>query len=64
MMFIGIAVIDGKMFRNAEVDATDKETAEKEIHAILRKRYIGQINIIKVEVLSEWERKVKYERSR
>ena len=52
------------MFRNAEVDAPDKETAEKEIHAILRKKYIGQINIIKVEVLSEWEKKVKYERSR
>lgn len=64
MRFIGVAVIDGKMFRNAEVDAPNKETAEKEIYAILRKRYIGQINIIKVEVLSEWEKKVKYERSR
>ena len=64
MRFIGIAVIDGKMFRNAEVDAPDQDSAEKEIYAILRKRYIGQINIIKVEVLSEWEKKVKYERSR
>ena len=64
MRFIGIAVIDGKMFRNAEVDVPSKDSAEKEIYAILRKKYIGQINIIKVEVLTEWERKVKYERSR
>lgn len=64
MRFIGIAVIDGKMFRNAEVDAPDQDSAEKEIYAILRKRYIGQINIIKVEALDEWERKLKYEMSR
>ena len=64
MRFIGIAVIDGKMFRNAEVDAPDQDSAEKEIYAILRKRYVGQINIIKVEALDEWERKLKYEMSR
>lgn len=64
MRFIGIAVIDGKMFRNAEVDAPDQDSAEKEIYEILRKRYIGQINIIKVEALDEWERKLKYEMSR
>jgi hypothetical protein len=64
MKFVGIATINGERFKTIEVDATSPESAEQQVLDIMHKKYIGQINVIKVEVLDEWIKKVKYERSR
>ena len=64
MKYVGIATIDGERFKTIETDAPDKESAEQKVLDIMHKKYIGQINVIKVEVLDEWIKKVKYERSR
>ena len=64
MRYVGIATINGERFKTIEVDAPDKESAEQEVLNIMHDKYVGQINVIKVEVLEEWIRKVKYERSR
>jgi hypothetical protein len=62
--YVGIATINGERFKSIEVDARNKDSAEKKVLKIMRKKYIGQIDIIKVEVLDEWIKIVKYERSR
>ena len=64
MKYVGIATINGERFKSIEVDARNKESAEKKVLKIMRKKYVGQIDIIKVEVLDEWIKIVKYERSR
>lgn len=64
MKYVGVATINGERFKTIEVDAPDKESAEQQVLDIMHKKYIGQINVIKVEVLEEWIKKVKYERSR
>ena len=64
MKYVGIATINGERFKSIEVDARNKDSAEKKVLKIMRKKYVGQIDIIKVEVLGEWIKKVKYERSR
>ena len=64
MKFVGIATINGERFKTIEVESPDKESAEQQVLDIMNKRYVGQINVIKVEVLETWIRKVKYERSR
>lgn len=64
MKFVGIATINGERFKTIEVEAPDKESAEQQVLDIMHKKYIGQINVIKVEVLDEWIKKVEYERSR
>ena len=64
MRYVGIATINGERFKTIEVYAPDKESAEQQLLDIMHKKYIGQISIIKVEVLEEWIKKVKYERSR
>ena len=64
MKYVGIATINGERFKSIEVDARNKESAEKKVLRIMRKKYVGQIDIIKVEVLKEWIKKVEYERSR
>lgn len=64
MKYVGIATINGERFKSIEVDARNKESAEKKVLKIMRRKYVGQIDIIKVEVLEEWIKKVKYERSR
>ena len=64
MRYVGIATINGERFKTIEVDAPDKESAEQEVLDIMHGKYVGQINVIKVEVLEEWIKKVKYERSR
>jgi hypothetical protein len=62
--YVGIATINGERFKSIEVDARNKDSAEKKVLKIMRKKYVGQIDIIKVEVLDEWIKTVKYERSR
>ena len=64
MKYVGIATINGERFKSIEVDARNKDSAEKKVLKIMRKKYVGQIDIIKVEVLDEWIKIVKYERSR
>ena len=64
MKYVGIATINGERFKSIEVDARNKDSAEKKVLKIMRKKYVGQIDIIKVEVLDEWIKTVKYERSR
>lgn len=64
MKYVGIATINGESFKSIEVDARNKESAEKKVLKIMRRKYVGQIDIIKVEVLDEWIKIVKYERSR
>ena len=64
MKYVGIATINGERFKSIEVDAKNKDFAEKKVLKIMRKKYVGQIDIIKVEVLDEWIKIVKYERSR
>ena len=64
MKYVGVATINGERFKSIEVDAPDKESAEQQVLDIMHNKYIGQINIIKVEVLSEWTKKVKDVRSR
>ena len=64
MKYVGIATINGERFKSIEVNARNKDSAEKKVLKIMRKKYVGQIDIIKVEVLEEWIKKVKYERSR
>lgn len=64
MKFVGIATINGERFKTIEVEAPDKESAEQQVLDIMHKKYVGQINVIKVEVLDEWIKIVKYERSR
>ena len=64
MKYVGIATINGERFKSIEVNARNKESAEKKVLKIMRKKYVGQIDIIKVEVLDEWIKIVKYERSR
>lgn len=64
MKYIGVATINGERFKSIEAEAPDKESAEQQVLDIMHKKYIGQINVIKVEVLDEWIKKVKYERSR
>ena len=64
MKYVGIATINGERFKSIEVDARNKESAEKKVLKIMRRKYVGQIDIIKVEVLDEWIKIVKYERSR
>ena len=64
MRYVGIATINGERFKTIEVYAPDKESAEQEVLNIMHGKYVGQINVIKVEVLETWIKKVKYERSR
>lgn len=64
MKYVGIATINGERFKSIGVDAKNKDSAEKKVLRIMRKKYVGQIDIIKVEVLDEWIKIVKYERSR
>lgn len=64
MKYVGIATINGERFKSIEVDARNKDSAEKKVLKIMRKKYVGQIDVIKVEVLDEWIKIVKYERSR
>lgn len=64
MKYVGIATINGERFKSIEVNARNKDSAEKKVLKIMRKKYVGQIDIIKVEVLDEWIKIVKYERSR
>ena len=64
MKYVGIATINGERFKSIEVDAKNKDSAEKKVLKIMRRKYVGQIDIIKVEVLDEWIKIVKYERSR
>ena len=64
MKYVGVATINGERFKTIEVDAPDTDSAEQQVLDIMHKKYIGQINVIKVEVLDEWIKKVTYERSR
>ena len=64
MKYVGVATINGERFKTIEVDAPDTDSAEQQVLDIMHKKYIGQINVIKVEVLDEWIKKVKCERSR
>ena len=64
MKYVGIATINGERFKSIEVNARNKDSAEKKVLKIMRRKYVGQIDIIKVEVLDEWIKIVKYERSR
>lgn len=64
MKYVGIATINGERFKSIEVNARNKDSAEKKVLKIMRRKYVGQIDIIKVEVLETWIKKVKYERSR
>ena len=63
MEYVVIATVDDR-FKTIETEAPDKDSAEQQTYESLSEKYVGQIRIIKVEVKSEWERKVKYERSR
>ena len=63
MDYVVIATVDDR-FKTIETEAPDKESAEQQTYDRLCKKYVGQIRIIKIEVKSEWERKVRYERSR
>jgi hypothetical protein len=62
--YVGITLINGEKFKNIEVEAPDTESAEQKVLDIAHAKYIGQINIIKVEVLEEWIKKVDDVRSR
>lgn len=64
MKFVGIATINGERFKTIEVESPDKESAEQQVLDIMHKKYVGQISIIKVEVLETWIKVVTYERSR
>lgn len=63
MKYAGVSTIDNERFKTIEVEAPDKDAAEQKILSIMQSKYVGQINIIKVEVLSEWIKKVNDVRS-
>ena len=59
MRYITIATIDGKMFRNMEPSAKDVDRAELIATILLKNKYVGEIEIIRTEEKSAWQKMVK-----
>ena len=58
MRYITVATIDSEKFKNAEVFARNKQQAEKKAEAVLRKKYIGDIAIVRTEKKTVWNNMV------
>ena len=54
MRYITVATIDSEKFKNVEVSARSKRQAEIKAEAVLRKKYIGDIAIVRTEKATVW----------
>ena len=54
MRYITVATIDSEKFKNVEVSARSKRQAEIKAKAVLCKKYIGDIAIVRTEKTTVW----------
>ena len=56
LRFITIATIDGEKFKNIETEASNEDEAERKAMERLKKKYVGEIDIIRTVEMTKWRK--------
>ena len=56
LTYITIATIDGEKFKNIETEAKNKDEAERKAMERLKKKYVGEIDIIRTVEMTKWRK--------
>ena len=59
LTYITIATIDGEKFKNVTTEAINEDKAESKAMELLKKKYVGEIDIIRTEEMTKWQKLLK-----